>query len=204
MGELVRYKASDGTMVSMEPARLVSLLASGSYVSDEDAAMIIARCKARGLNPLGGDAYVVVRGGHAQLQVSKDYYMRTAAAQPTYDGLEAGVVVAKPDGSLERRRGALVSSNPKVEKLVGGWAEVYDTKRNHPSYAEVSLAEYDQRQSLWKTKPATMIRKVAVVQALREAYPDAFTGVYDEVEMPETSHEIECTDDSEDKETDNA
>lgn len=183
---LVRYRASDGTMVSMAPARLVGLLAGDTFVSDEDAAMIVARCQARGLNPLGGDAYVVVRGGHAQLQVSKDYYLRTASAQESYDGLDAGVVVAKADGTLERRRGCLVSANPKVEKLVGGWCEVYDTKRRHPSYAEVSLEEYDQRQSLWKTKPATMIRKVAVVQALREAYPDAFTGVYDEAEMPVT------------------
>jgi phage recombination protein Bet len=182
--ELVRYRASDGTDVSMSPSSIVTALAGGTYVSDEDAMTIIARCKARGVNPLAGDAYVIVRAGHATLQVSKDYYLRVAAAQPTYDGMEAGIVVAKADGTLERRVGALVSSNPKVEKLVGGWAVVHDSKRSHPSEAVVSLAEYDQKQSLWRTKPATMIRKVAMVQALREAYPNAFTGIYDEAEMP--------------------
>ena len=182
--EIIKYTASDGTPVAMPPERLVQLLAGGTFVSEEDALMIVARCKARGLNPLSGDAYIVVRGGHAQLQVSKDYYLRTASRQPTYDGMEAGIVVAKADGTLERREGALVSANAKVEKLVGGWAKVYDKERGHPSMAEVSLAEYAQHQSLWKTKPATMIRKVAVVQALREAYPAAFAGIYDEAEMP--------------------
>jgi phage recombination protein Bet len=188
---LIKYRASDGTDVSMAAADLVSALAGGTFVSDEDAQVIVARCKARGLNPLAGDAYVIVRGGHATLQVSKDYYQRVAAAQPTYDGMEAGIIVAHADGTLERRVGALVSANPKVEKLVGGWAVVYDTKRTHPSEVVVSLAEYDQHQSLWKTKPATMIRKVAIVQALREAYPNAFTGIYDEVEMPAPEVTIE-------------
>lgn len=57
--------------------------------------------------------------------------------------------------------------------------------RLKPSYASVSIEEYDQRRSLWNTKKATMIRKVAVVQALREAYPGAFGGLYDSAEMPE-------------------
>ena len=62
---------------------------------------------------------------------------------------------------------------------------MYDKRRRVPSRAEVSLDEYDQHRSLWKTKPATMIRKVALVQALREAYPGAYGGIYDSSEMPE-------------------
>lgn len=62
---------------------------------------------------------------------------------------------------------------------------MYDKRRRVPSRAEVSLDEYDQHRSLWRTKPATMIRKVALVQALREAYPGAYGGIYDSDEMPE-------------------
>ena len=181
---IVRYAAADGAQVEMPAAEIVSLLANGQRVSEQDARSIVARCQARGLNPFAGDAYVIVRGGHATVQVSKDYYLRVAAAQPTFDGMEAGVVVAKADGSLEHRQGSLVSANPKVEKLVGGWARVFDRNRSHPSYAEVSLHEYDQHQSLWASKPATMVRKVALVQALRECYPNKFSQLYDEAEMP--------------------
>lgn len=190
---MVRYRAADGLSVDMGAKEFVSLLAGGSYVTEQDAWLLIARAKARGLNPLAGDAYVVVRKGadgqnHSTLQVSKDYYLRVAAAQPSFDGIEAGVIVAKADGTLERRKGALVSANPKVEKLVGGWAEVYVKGRSHPSYSEVSLPEYDLGKSLWKSKPATMIRKVALVQALREAYPSQFAQLYDDSEMPQDGH----------------
>lgn len=179
----IQYVAADGSKVSMTAQGIVSALAGGERVSEQDAQVIVTRCQARGINPFAGDAYVVVRKGRASLQVSKDYYLRVAAAQPTFDGLEAGVIVAKVDGTLEHRQGSLVSGNPKVEKLVGGWARVFDKNRSHPSYAEVSLHEYDQQQSLWVTKPATMIRKVALVQALREAYPDRFAQLYDESEI---------------------
>lgn len=192
---IIKYRAADGLLVDMSASDFVTALAGGTYVPEEDARVIVARAQARGLNPLAGDAYVVVRKDnqgkpHATLQVSRDYYLRVAAMQPTFDGIEAGVVVAKADGTLEHRQGALVSTNPKVEKLVGGWARVYDKSRSHPSYAEVSMAEYSSGKSMWRDadkggKPSTMIRKCAVVQALREAYPSKFMQLYDASEMPE-------------------
>ena len=47
----------------------------------------------------------------------------------------------------------------------------------------MSLEEYNTGASLWADKPATMIRKVALVQALREAYPEMYAGVYDSSEI---------------------
>ena len=38
--------------------------------------------------------------------------------------------------------------------------------------------------SNWKQMPGTMIRKVALVQALREAIPEEFSGLYSPEEMP--------------------
>ena len=52
-----------------------------------------------------------------------------------------------------------------------------------PVKAVVGIDEYGTGKSMWKTKPATMIRKVALVQALREAYPGEFAGLYDAAEM---------------------
>ena len=69
------------------------------------------------------------------------------------------------------------------ETLVGGWAEVHVKDRSIPAKEEVSLAEYNKGQSQWKTMPATMIRKVALVHALREAFPAKFSGLYDAPEM---------------------
>jgi cell division protein FtsN len=68
------------------------------------------------------------------------------------------------------------------ETLVGGWAEVFRKDREIPTRMEVSMFEYEGKKynwktksyevsSMWKKKPATMISKVAKVQALREAFP---------------------------------
>lgn len=65
--------------------------------------------------------------------------------------------------------------------------------RETPEYQSVSFDEYVGRKkdgtinSQWSKKPATMIRKVAVVQALREAFPDKFQGLYAQEEFPDVS-----------------
>ena len=186
---MVKYTAADGQEVKLTPAIVAKFIASGSgQPSDKDIFSFMMQCKARGLNPLAKDCYMTTyrnRDGSTSVSVitSKDYFVRTAAKQPDFDGMEAGVVVVNREGKMEYREGSLVGKD--TERLVGGFANVYSKKRNHPSRAVVSLDEYDTGKSLWKDKKATMIRKVALVQAIREAYPEQFGGVYDPDEMPE-------------------
>lgn len=188
---LVTYKASDGSDVRLSPGIVAKYVITGGLPVDERGVYgFMAKCQARHLNPLAGDAYMTTYKNkmtgkvEASVIVSKDYFVRTATQQPGFDGIRAGVVVwDKRAGDMRYREGTIYSK--AQEQLVGGWAEVYDKARSHPSRAEVSLEEYDQHRSLWKTKPATMIRKVALVQALREAYPGAYGGIYDRDEMPE-------------------
>lgn len=188
---LVTYKASDGSDVRLSPGIVAKYVITGGLPVDErEVYGFMAKCQARHLNPLAGDAYMTTYKNkmtgkvEASVIVSKDYFVRTATQQPGFDGIRAGVVVwDRRAGDMRYREGTIYSKSQ--EQLVGGWAEVYDKARTHPSRAEVSLEEYDQHRSLWKTKPATMIRKVALVQALREAYPGAYGGLYDRDEMPE-------------------
>jgi phage recombination protein Bet len=185
---MVQYQANDGTGVKLSPAIVHRYLISGDQnVDDKEIFAFMAKCQARKLNPLAGDAYMVAYKDRqtgrvkANVIVSKDYWVRLASMQPSFDGMQAGVVVAKADGTLERRVGCIVGT--RTEKLVGGWATVHDKNRMCPTNIEVSLKEYDTGKSLWKTKPATMIRKVAMVQALREAFPDACGGIYSSEEI---------------------
>ena len=189
-GAIVEFKASDGSDVRLSPGIVAKyIVTGGQQVDDRELFSFMAKCQARRLNPLAGDAYMTAyRNGktgrvEASVIVSKDYFVRTATQQPGFDGIRAGiVVVARGASGLSYREGTIWGR--QTERLVGGWAEVYDKGRTHPSRSEVSLDEYDQHRSLWKTKPATMIRKVALVQALREAYPGAYGGIYDGSEMP--------------------
>lgn len=53
-----------------------------------------------------------------------------------------------------------------------------------PFKHEVYLVEYDQHNTMWKTKPRTMLKKVAIAQAFRLCFPDDMGG------MPYTSDEL--------------
>lgn len=190
---IVKYTASDGMDVELTPEKVVNLIVTGGNEPDpRDVAVFIAKCQARGLNPLAGDCYMTTyknkRTGKVSTSVvvSKDYYMRTAGAQPTYRGFRAGIAVNN-NGNLIYRDGSMLLAG---EALLGGWAEIHDTRWDNPLRAEISRDEYDTGQSLWADKPATMCRKVALVQALREAYPNAYAGVYDESEMPQPEQPI--------------
>lgn len=176
------YTAGDGTRVSITAADVVRYcVAPGTQLTEQECATFLGLCRARGLNPFARDCYLVkYRDNPASIITSKDYFVKTAAGQPTFDGYDAGVIVGGPGGGVEFRDGSFVGGG---ESLLGGWATVYDKGRSHPCKATVSLKEYSTGRSMWAGKPATMIRKVALVQALREAYPERFNGLYDRAEM---------------------
>lgn len=153
--------------------------------SDKDAYMFLQLCKARNLNPFTSEAYLIPyedkKTGEVKcsMVVGKEAFMRKAEQHPHYRGFKAGVIVSKDD-ELIYREGTFVR---KGETLEGGWAEVYRDDRNEPIRSEVALAEYNKGFSLWNDKKATMIRKVSVVQAHREAFPSDLAGCYSSDEM---------------------
>ena len=94
--------------------------------------------------------------------------------------MKAGIVIIGKDGEMKYREGSLKAPG---ETLVGGWCEVYVSDMDYPIRSEVSMEEYSKGQSTWKQMPAVMIRKCAMVTALREAFPEDLAGCYDAAEM---------------------
>ena len=107
--------------------------------------------------------------------------MKRADRCADFDGIESGVIVVNQEGVVQNLVGTFF---PQGLTLVGGWCDVY-RKNRRPYRQTVSLQEYDKKQSTWKQMPATMIRKVAEVQALREAFPNTRSGLYVQDEMQE-------------------
>jgi phage recombination protein Bet len=63
--------------------------------------------------------------------------------------------------------------------------EVHRKDWTIPLYHEVFYREYDLKKSLWITKPTTMIKKVAIAQGFRLAFPDELGGIpYTADELP--------------------
>lgn len=166
--------------------------------TDAECKIFLETCKQYRLNPFTKEAYLIHYDNNSEdtpstIVLGKNCYMQMAERHPAFDGFEAGIIVFdKESGVLEKREGSIVYDG---EELVGGWAKVYRKDRTRPSYEEVKLTEYDTGKSLWKAKKATMIRKVALVHALREAFPSTFGALYDEsevmVDAESTAREVE-------------
>lgn len=194
MTELAKYTADSGNEIVLTADIVRDVIATSPNVTDKEVYNFVALCKAHKLDPFIKEAYLIKYGTQpATIVVGKDVYTKRAYRHPKFRGLEAGIFVITDEGKGKERAGSMVLPH---EHVVGGWARVYLDGYAVPIYASVGFDEYAGKRkdgslnAQWASKPGTMIRKVAVVQALREAFPEDFQGLYDAAEMEQT---IEAT-----------
>lgn len=146
--------------------------------SDQELMMGLQIAKTFGLNPLKREVYFVKYKDDQPMQVLTGYevYLKRAERSGKYNGLEITSEGNVEDGTLKA----------KVKVFRKDW----DNPLTHEAY----YTEYVQMKkdfnsgklepnTFWKNKPVTMIKKVAVSQAFRLAFPCEFDG------MPYTSDE---------------
>ena len=185
--KIVEYECN-GQTVKLSPVMVRKFLVNGNgSVTDQEVAMFLNLCKFQRLNPFLRECYLVKYGDQpATIVTGRETFDKRAFRNKHFKGKQAGVVLQKEDGTLERRIGSMVLNG---ETLVGGWATVYVEGYTVPIESQVSLDEYVGRKkdgtpnNQWATKPGTMIRKVALVQALREAFPEEYGGLYSQDEV---------------------
>lgn len=166
--------------------------------SDEELAYFIAQARVQNLNPFTREIYFIKYGNQpAQIVVALKAFQKKADAHPQYDGMDSGIIYEK-DGKIQRSEGAFL---PRDAEILGAWAIVYRKDRTHPTRAEVTFSEYDNskirkdgkinqygkenKPNTWDEKPAVMIHKVAMVTALRNAFPNELGGLYEADELRE-------------------
>lgn len=188
--QLVEFSAN-GEKVKLSPAIVRNYLVNGNgQITDQEVVYFINLCKSQGLNPFIKDCYLIKYGNTtpAQMVVSKDVFLKRAERNSEFDGLDAGIIVINNEsGELTYRKGAFYLKDR--EEVVGGWADVFRKNISHPTHIEVSVEEYAGKtkdgklNSQWASKMGTMVRKVAITQALRETFPNDFQQMYSEEEM---------------------
>lgn len=181
--EIAKYETDGGQEIELSAQVVRDVCAQGNAkVTDKEAWEFIQLCKAHRLNPFIREAYLVKYGNNATIITGKDVFTKRAARNENCEGFRAGVSVLNSAGQIIDREGSALF--PQIgEVLLGGWAEVYMRGYQVPIKDTVSLAEYSTGKSGWAKMPGTMIRKVALVHALREAMPEEFGGLYDSAEM---------------------
>lgn len=177
---LAEFTLEGGQVLTADTVK--NYLTSGNgAVTEQETLMFIELCKAQKLNPFIREAYLIKFGNSpANIVVGKDVFVKRAYRNPNFEGMKAGIVTVDKEGNTHEREGSLKLPG---ETLIGGWCEVYTSDKKFPIKSVVSLEEYSKSQSTWKTMPMVMIRKCAMVTALREAFPEDLQGLYDASEM---------------------
>jgi phage recombination protein Bet len=184
----VEYESFSGITVKLDADTVRNTLTRGNgKITDQEVAMFLRTCQAKKLDPLEqGETYLIKYDDKmpANMVVGYHAYVRRAERFPDYRGYKAGVVVLR-NNELFYKEGAAVYGQIG-EELIGGWCRVFREMPNgsiQEFYQEVSLDEYSTGKSNWNAKPGTMIRKCAVAQAFRSAFPNEYEGLYTPEEM---------------------
>lgn len=182
---------TDTGEVTLTLSQIKNFVARGSKdITFQEAVGFLQLCKFNRLNPFVGDAFLVKYGQDPATMVTSKYaFAKRLKRASEVEGFKAGIVVGgrEEKEKLVYREGSLKLPG---EELIGGWAEVYLKNWKFPVRVEVGFDEYVGTKkdgsvtAMWRNKPATMIRKVAYVQAIREALPDVFGGLYSQEEIP--------------------
>ena len=157
----------------------------GLVCDERQAQRFVMLCKARGLNPWEGDAFIIGYDGQDgpsfSLITAHQAFLKRAEVHPEYDGMESGVFVRRKDGNLVELHGDWFD---ETDQILGGWARVHFKNRSVPMYKRLKLATFSTGRSRWNADPAGMIVKCCEADALRSAFPNTLGGMYLDDEMP--------------------
>lgn len=186
MNNIVKFNDERGQLVQFSAEDVKARICPN--ITDSELALVMGLCQSQNLNPFTRDVYIIKYGNApASIVTGKEVFTKRANAQKNYQGFEAGVTFINAKGEVCQRQGSAIYKAAH-EVLIGGWCRVFVEGRK-PFYDEVTLDEYQltdkdgKPKSGWAKMPATMIRKVALVHCLREAFPNDFQGLYCSEEM---------------------
>lgn len=180
----VTYTAADGQEVRLtfEIVKKYLVQGKGELVTVQELMYFLNICRARRLNPLVKDCYLIKYSDDpAAIVTSIDFFRKRARVQVDCGGWQKGVIVRTKDGKLRDSFGLV----DEGETLVGGWFEAQPEGWKKPFRLEVNLAGYIKKTRdgkitrFWEeTNQPTMIAKVAEAQGLRTLWPDEFQTLF--------------------------
>ena len=138
--------------------------------------------KATWLNPFLREIWAVKYWTwSANIFIGRDWYRKSAQANKEYDYHIVDAVYSGDHFEIKNWEVEHKYNLTNRWKLVWAYCIVKRKSSSKAIYNYVELSEY-MGQSVWKTKPATMIKKVAEAQGLRQTFQELFAWTYDESE----------------------
>jgi len=155
-------------------------------LTDSEFKVFVEIGKRCNMNPFLREIWAVKYGSNpASIFVGRDGMRKAAQAHKDYEHHEAHSVYENDELHYDNSTGEVQHDFNFTNRgaLVGAFAQVRKKGIARPYFKFVYLNEYTTGQSLWKSKPDTMITKVAESQCLKMAFQDLFAGTYDESEQ---------------------
>lgn len=167
--ELVKKETSD--LITKEKVNEYINTFLTKQLNQNEAMQFIEIATAFQLNPFKREIYCIpytMKNGSRKLSILTGYevYLKRAERLNKLDGWAVKTIGTIKDHDLK----AVV--------------EIFRKDWKMPFVHEVYFSEYVQDSQIWRTKPMTMIKKVAIAQGFRLAFPDEMGG------MPYTSDEL--------------
>lgn len=160
-------------------------------LSEMEFQFFVGLGKATGLNPFTREIWCVKYqdSAPAQVFIGRDGYRKAAQAHSEYDYHQCDSVYENDE--FEVTNGEVKHKYKLTNRgaLVGAYCIAKRHKSSRPIYVFAPLVEYTTGKSLWNSKPATMIKKVAESQCLRACFQDLLGGTYGEEEMQPLTEE---------------
>lgn len=155
----------------------------GKGLNDGEWKLFVGLGVATGLNPFLREIWAVKYGTNpASVFIGRDGYRRSAQNHPEYEYHFADAVCANDVYKVVSGEVTHEYTLKDRGPLVGAYCIVKRKSASKPAVTFVDLKEYIQAFGVWKTKPATMIKKVAEAQGLRASFQELFAGTYEESE----------------------
>ncbi len=168
----------------------------GKNLTEQEFLTLCEIGKATGLNPFLREIWAVKYGySSANIFIGRDGYRKSAQKSKNYDYHAVDAVYENDSFSVENGEVKHSYSLKDRGKIKGAYCIVKRIKSSKPTYTFINFDEYykgkgktDKKPTLWDTKEATMIKKVAEAQGLRMAFQEIFAGTYDESEQWENTN----------------
>lgn len=166
--EITKYMCGKEEIILSNDIIRKYLVNGNGQVTEQELLMFRKLCQYQRLNPFLREVYLIKYSSDspATMVTGKETFLKRANRNQTYAGHQTGI---STDGKT-------------------AWACVYRQGFDNPIKCEVDYNEYvglknGQPNRMWKSKPKTMLKKVALVQALREAFPADLVGLYAQEEI---------------------
>ena len=168
-------------------------------MNDREVKQFTEIAQAFQLNPFKREIYCIAygQGEKRRLSIITGYevYLKRADRLGSLGGwrawTEGTCEVKTVEKELPGRNGGTYKKTIRVPRGdMKALVEIHRKDWTEPFRHEVYLEEYAQANEMWADKPRTMLKKVAIAQAFRMAFPDEMGGMpYSREELPDAPSE---------------